>query len=74
MFQNSVFQDIEGIHVPIKDFISDSIEYEEITDINIFNKDSKSDKTLNELDKVPSTSNPVILNHGHKSSVSNNIE
>lgn len=56
------------MHVPLKDF--NSIEYEEITDINVFNKSDKSDKTLNELGKVPSTSNADILNRGHKSSVS----
>jgi len=53
------------MHVPVKEF--NSIEYEEITDINVFNKGDKSDKTLNELGKVPSTSNIDILNHGVKS-------
>lgn len=57
--------------VPIKHFIGNSIEYEEITDVNMFNKNEKSDKTLNELDKAPSTSKAdSILNHEDKSPVS----
>lgn len=60
--------------MPVKDFIEgESIEYEEIadTDINIFNKNDKSDKTLKELDKIPCTSKiQNILNHDPKTSVS----
>lgn len=58
--------------VPVKNFIGDSIEYDEINNVNIFHKNEKSDKTLNELDKIPSTSkNDNMLNHQLKSSVSN---
>lgn len=57
--------------MPVKDYIGNSIEYEEITDVNMFSKNEKSDKTLNELDKTPSTSKTdSILNHEDKSSVS----
>lgn len=58
--------------MPVKDFITEPIEYEEIADVNIFNKTDKSVKTLNEFDKVSSSSNTSdILNHDHKSPVSN---
>lgn len=60
--------------MPVKDFIGgESIEYEEIadTDVSIFNKSDKSDKSLNELDKIPSTSKTQnILDHDPKTSVS----
>lgn len=58
--------------VPVKNFIGDSIVYDEINNVNIFNKHERSDKTLNELDKIPSTSkNDNTLNLELKSSVSN---
>lgn len=60
------------MEVPVKDFITEPIEYEEIADVNIFNKSDKSIKTLNEFDKVSSSSNTSdILNHEDKSTVSN---
>lgn len=47
-------------------------EYEDISEVNIFNKNEKSDKTLNEMGKVSSISKPVnVLSHGLKPSVSN---
>lgn len=60
------------MEVPVKDFITEPIEYEEIADVNIFNKHDKTDKTLNEFGKVSSSSHTSdILNHEDKSSVSN---
>jgi len=47
-------------------------EYEDISEVNIFNKNEKSDKTLNEMGKVSSISKSVnVLSHGLKPSVSN---
>lgn len=58
--------------MPVKDFIAQSLEYGDITDNNIFNKITKSNKKFYELDKIPSTSNTEdILNTDDKSSVSN---
>lgn len=58
--------------MPVKDFIAQSLEYGDITDNNIFNKITKSNKIFYELDKIPSTSNTEdILNTDDKSSVSN---
>lgn len=51
--------------------MGESIEYEEISGVNIFTKIDRQDKTLNELDKSPSTSKTDnILSREHKSSVS----
>lgn len=60
------------MEVPVKDFITEPIEYEEIADVSIFDKNDKTDKTFNEFDKVSSSSNTSdILNHEDKSCVSN---
>jgi hypothetical protein len=70
--QTGSYNDID-IDVPVKNFIGDSIEYDDMNNVNMFHKPEKSDKTLNELDKIPSTSkNDNMLNHQLKSSVSNN--
>lgn len=71
-YDNSTSINIEGIHVPVKNFIQQSMQYDEMSDVNIFNKNIKLNKTLDELDKVPSTSkSDTILNHESKSPVSN---
>lgn len=64
------YDDIEGMDVPVKNFIGESIVYEEISD-NIFNKDEKINKTLIQLEKNPGTSKTDLLSQVHKSPVSN---
>lgn len=56
-----------AIDVPVKHFIGNPTEYEEMN--NVFSKNEKADQILNELDKVPSTSkNDNLLNHELKMS------
>lgn len=53
------------------DFMGGSIEYEEISEVNILNENTRSDKTLNELEKILSISKTdAVLNHEHTPFVS----